>query len=94
MVEADGGYEGEDWFIKTPLLKHTQTKLKKSMKQLIISSRYETVNKRMKIFSILKHEFHHGIKKHSSVFRAVGVITQLIIENGSPLFDVKYYDDT
>ena len=40
--------------------------------------------------SILKTIFCHGFLKHSSVFRAIAVITQLSIECGQPLFDVEY----
>jgi hypothetical protein len=46
----------------------------------------------LKIFEILRKQFCHDLKKHSSVFRAVVVITQVSIEHGSPLYSVAYFN--
>lgn len=51
-----------------------------------IMARHETVNKRMKQFKILKNPFRNALEKHPIVFLAVANLTQLMIENGSPLF--------
>jgi hypothetical protein len=57
-------------------------------------SRQETVNKRFKQWGCLSRVFrHHDLRKHSSLFRAVAVITQMAIENGEPLFSVEYTDN-
>eukprot|EP00804_Cyclotella_cryptica_P009884 CCRYP_014185-RA/>CCRYP_014185-RA protein AED:0.05 eAED:0.05 QI:0/0/0/1/1/1/2/0/295 len=89
MVEADGGYAGEEHYIKVPkdAISREQSKMKQTAR-----SRHESANSRLKIFQILKKEFRHKLMKHSSVFRAVAVITQLNIEDGYPLFSVEYID--
>ena len=40
----------------------------------------------------LKQVFRHDVEKHSSVFRAIVVITQLVLYNGEKWFDVNYDD--
>lgn len=87
MVEADKGYIGQPDKIRTPydwVTKKEQT-LKKNAR-----ARHETVNKRFKQFNIMKNKFRHGLGKHQSVFRAVVVITQLLIKNGEVLFAVDF----
>jgi hypothetical protein len=90
MVEADGGYAGEQFYIKIP--KDASSEEEKWMKQ-VTRSRHETANKRFKIFEILRTRFRHELEKHSSCFRAVVVITQLSIEHGAPLYSVNYSDE-
>lgn len=51
-----------------------------------IMARHETVNKRIRHFKILKKTFRHELTKHPMVFHAVVNITQIIFENGEPLF--------
>ncbi len=87
MVEADGGYCGEKWYIKVP--KDATSEEQKRLKT-ITRSCHETANKRFKIFEVLKKQFRHELEKHLMCFRAVAVITQLSIENGHPLFTVEY----
>ena len=89
MIEADGGYAGEEHYIKVPkdVSSREQTKIKQAAR-----SHHKTANSRLKIFHILKKEFRHELTKHSSVFCAVAVITQLNIEDGYPLFSVEYID--
>ncbi|KAL7516630.1 hypothetical protein ACHAWF_000064 [Thalassiosira exigua] len=89
---ADRGYVGEDDHLKTPSIWHYQTDKEKSIAH-IAGLRHETVNGRLKIFQVLTKPFRHSLDKHSSCFRAVAVITQLNIENGSPLFQVEYHDE-
>lgn len=60
-----------------------------------VQARHETVNERIRNFNILSHRFRHSNKgddyvRHSAAFRAVAVIVQLEIENGSPLFVTNY----
>jgi hypothetical protein len=49
---------------------------------------HETFNGRIKNFKCLLDWFHHGIKKHHICFKAVCVIVQYQMENGSSVFDV------
>ena len=58
-----------------------------------VCSCHETVNKQFKQWGCLSQKFCHNIIKHAEVFRAVAVITELSIQNGEPLFEVKYSDD-
>eukprot|EP00804_Cyclotella_cryptica_P007920 CCRYP_019665-RA/>CCRYP_019665-RA protein AED:0.08 eAED:0.08 QI:0/-1/0/1/-1/0/1/0/146 len=83
MFEADGGYGGEDFYIKIP--KDATTDEQRRIKT-ITRSRHETANSRLKVFAILRDKFHHGLEKHSMCFRAVAVIPQLSIEHGHPLY--------
>ena len=50
--------------------------------------RHETVNGRLKNFAVMSAVFRHSISKHSNCFWAVLNITQLIIQNESPLFSL------
>lgn len=52
------------------------------------SSRYETVNKRLKQFSELSQNFRHELFLHSVCFYAVVNITYLLLEK-DPLFEVE-----
>ena len=63
-----------------------------STMQSRVRSRHETVNKRFEQWGCLKQVFCHEIFKHAHVFRAVAVITQLLIQLGEPLFEVDYND--
>ena len=91
MVEADRGYQGEPMKIKTPGPLHSRSKEEERSKDLV-RARHETVNGRLKHFQILRALFRHDIRRHSSVFRAVAVITELNIEEGDGMFPVFYND--
>lgn len=54
---------------------------------------HKHINEQMKNFNCLANRFNHGIEKHSAAFRAVAVITQLSIETGEPMIDMREYDD-
>ena len=92
MVEADAGYEGEDWHIRTPAAHHCRSEKEKDMKSHARHC-HEMVNERLKNFDVLSDDFRHSIEKHSSCFRAVSILTQLNIEHGDALWQVEYYDD-
>ena len=51
-------------------------------------ARHETMNRRLKQFAVLSHVFRHDRSLHSHCFHAVCNLTQLMIENGEPLFNV------
>ena len=60
--------------------------------QARVRSRHETINGRFKNWGILSQTYRHDISRHGDVFRAIAIITQLAIDNGSPLFQVNYRD--
>ncbi len=57
-----------------------------------VRGRHEMLNERLKNWGILSHFYRHNIMRHSNVFRACGVATQLTIKNGELLFKVEYED--
>ena len=93
MIEADGGYNGEPYYIKCP---NDASSRNQRYIKTVARSRHETTNKRFKIFEILKIRFRHSMLQHSMCFRAVAVITQLNIEHGAPLYSLEgsleYFD--
>lgn len=83
--EADGGYRGEPGYVNLPAAFNASLDDKQDVR-----SRHETCNKRFKQFEILHRVFRHHTDYHEIVFPAVAVLTQLSIENGSPLYDAIY----
>lgn len=77
---TDKGYRDQNFFILPNLNNKTIHGL--------IMARHETINRRMKQFQALKQVFRHSIDKHPMVFNAVANLTQLMIENGEPLFAI------
>jgi len=53
---------------------------------------HETINGRFKTWGILQQTYRQDIRRHDEVFRAIAIMTQLAISNGSPLFSVEYED--
>lgn len=53
-----------------------------------VLSRHETVNKRIKDFSVTSTKFRHGVAYHDACFHAVATICQYSIETDEPLFDL------
>ena len=92
MAIADSGYRGEFLSIKTPDKVHFLSGLE-FYDAAVLRARHETVNSRFKNNQVLVKRFCHSLAFHSACFRAVAVISQLIIENGEPLFDVQYSDE-
>ena len=90
-VEADDGYIGEARLkVKCPA--SVPSPLETAEMQSRVRMRQETVNKRFKQWGALAEVYRHDVQTHSTVFRAIGVLTQLTILNGEPLFDVSYRD--
>jgi len=54
----------------------------------VIRSRQETANWCVKKWNAMSH-FRHHRSKHHLLFRAMLIIAQIEIENGSPIFQVK-----
>jgi hypothetical protein len=91
-IEADDGYIGEAPLkVKCPASVVESEERKMLMTR--VRRRHETVNRRFKQWQILKQKFRHDILKHSDVFHAIAVVTQLSIQNGDPLFPVEYVDE-
>lgn len=80
LTMADKGYRDNRFF----LLPTEQNKKKHKR----IMARHETVNKRLKQFKILHETYRHHLSKHPIVFHAVANLTQIMIQNGEPLFSV------
>ena len=91
-VEADNGYEGADPDFAKSKSGIFHPKSASSIRNTVCA-RHETVNKRIKQFGALAGIFRHDLLKHSTVFHAVALLTQLSIEDGEPLFNVEGYDD-
>ena len=86
-VEADDGYSGEDPVTcKTPGGLSSRCDKEAAKLRLRIRARHETVNARIKTFGALKQRSRHPTENHGMFVRAVIVLTQLMIENGEPLF--------
>lgn len=81
-VLADGGYVGEPEYIVTPTGERDIASN--------VRGRHETVNKRFKQWGILERVFRHDLSKHQDAMYAVGVLTELSLEMGEPLFNVNY----
>ena len=75
MTVADDGYNDRNYFI------HNKK----------IMARHETVNRRLKQFSVLNQVFRHQRHLHPQCVHAVANITQVMIANGERLY---YLDDT
>lgn len=87
-VEVDNGYLGDDPIsCKAPggMSSMVDERYKARSR---IRARHETVNARLKNFSILKQAYRHSLVDHSYVFRAAAVLLQLSIENEEPLFSL------
>ncbi|KAI9551117.1 hypothetical protein GHT06_004046 [Daphnia sinensis] len=75
---ADNGYRDNNYFVNP-----NGDPLKK------ILATHETANKRVKQFYCMKDVFRHILTLHPSFFRACVNLTQIMIVNGEPLYDVE-----
>ena len=89
-VEADNGYVGATDKIKCP--DNPCNPAENEGMQSRARYRHETINGRFKSWGILRQTYRHDIRRHGEVFRAIAIMTQLAISNGSPLFEVEYAD--
>ncbi len=81
MVLADGGYNDPNYF-RVPTRNGDNLQIKQ------ILARHETVNGRFKQFRCLKNTFRHDLFLHPRFFHAVVNVTQLMLQNGEPLYDI------
>ena len=81
-AEADDGYMGEPTKTLIPKV-NTYTPADAELRQCV-HNRHETINRRLKEWKCLGLSLKpsHSLEKHSMMFRAVVVISQLLIENG------------
>ncbi len=87
-VEADGG-QWLSWASKVCQVPREWANPPDSLAmQARVRSRHETFNGGLKNWGILSQVFHHDTILHGPVFRACAVFTQLMVENGEPLFAV------
>lgn len=90
-VVADKEYVGEDpQFVKCPNSKMLQKELQRMIQQESVHN--ETMDAWFKFWGILKQVYRHNIDHHGNVISALGVIIQLSVENGKPLYSVDYDD--
>ena len=82
---ADGGYRLRTHF-DTP----TGLNNEKQRMQQVARSRHETVNARFKKFKILSTPYRGDLNKHYNFLTAIAVITQVSINEGNKLFQIKY----
>lgn len=54
-------------------------------------AKYETINKRLKHFQVLKQRFRHSLSYQSSFYFALAINTQLIVVNEDTIFDYVYF---
>lgn len=83
---ADGGYIDGNQYAVTP----TGRQSYRDRQLSVVRSRHETINSRLKEWSILSMMFRHPVVKHSAAFRAVVNITQLGLQTDRPSFQVHY----
>jgi DDE superfamily endonuclease len=81
---GDKGYVGDENVSTTNELDSRDVKEFKKR----VRARHETVNERIKAFSVLSERFRHRLSWHQIAFEAVCVIVQYSFENGSELFDI------
>ena len=79
MVVADGGYQDQQYFVNP----NGDQRIKQ------ILARHETVNRRVKQFRCMKDIFRHELYLHPRFLHAVVNLTQLMIQNGEPLYSVE-----
>jgi hypothetical protein len=86
MVEADGGYRGDEK-CRTPTMARSwaEWRAKGSAR-----TRHETINGRLKRWAILNQVFRHNLDFHRHCFMAIAVLTQLGIDRGSKPYQVNY----
>ena len=87
-VEADDGYKGDPTKTLTP---HNNTRNPNDAEyRQYTRCRQETINARFKSWKCLDEQLRHSLARHSQMFRAVAVISQLAVESGEPLFQIDY----
>lgn len=85
LVVADNGYQGERQISAPNFLDDEMTKNFKKRAR----ARHETVNGKLKAFSVLNACFRHSLNKHQSSFEAVCIVVQYKLDSDtSHIFDI------
>ena len=85
-VIADGGYKGEEAIWAKGHSDNRST----SRMEGVVRARHETVNSRLKNFSVLSSRFRHSLDMHSRCFHACANFLTLVMKNEMPAFEVDY----
>ena len=88
-IVADEGYRGHPLYFDTPW-RYLDNDAQKARKALV-RARHECVNRRFKIWQIMKQTFRHDLWKHGVAFRAVANIEQWKMMR-RPMWQVQYND--
>ncbi|KAI9562432.1 hypothetical protein GHT06_009862 [Daphnia sinensis] len=92
IVWAHGGVPCGEWpdlrLARNAIVEALQPGEKISKKQILAT--HETVNRRIKQFCCMNYRFRHALYLHPRFFHAVVNLTQLMIENGEPLYPVDF----
>jgi len=86
-VEADQGYRGYPDQVRTPGI---AVSLADQRAKGNARGRHKHVNKRFKQWGALKQVYRHDIDDHYLIFNSIAVTTQICLENGEPLYQVRY----
>ena len=70
MVEADNGYKGLTWCVRR---KCEYVSRGDKVAKKMAMARHETINRRLKQFSVLGKRFRQSLNKHKFCHRAVAV---------------------
>ena len=94
-VEADDGYKAEDpEVVRAPAGVRAMEDMRWHMKRSKARRRHETINQRIKQYSVLTDRFRNDINKHLACFRACAILTQLSFDFGKRApFEVNDYDE-
>ena len=85
-VVADKGYTGVPQILCPKSAKNDKHRKEMSKAR----ARHETLNKRFKEWQCLQQRWRHDRKKHHLVFSTVAGLTQIVIRNGQPLYQINY----
>ena len=85
-VIADGGYKGEESIWAKG---HSDNYLTNKIEG-VIRARHETINSRLKNFSVLSTRFRHSLDMHSRCFHACAHLIHLVMKHEMPAFEVDY----
>ena len=90
-IEADDGYVGESPLrAKVPGVMLSNPREAAAYQKRVQGHR-ETINARLKAYTILHSLYRHDTTQHEYVFQAVAVLVQLSIKNGDPLYSSTDY---
>jgi hypothetical protein len=88
-ILADGGYCDGNLVSETPTGYNNDDQAMKH----IARARHETINGRLKSFSVLSSVFRHRLELHGKCFHFIAILIQMMIENEECIFQVDYDDE-